>query len=261
MERLDLTAPKSWAECTQEQLAFLLHTIGMVNRANEHRKFQNEEDFAAQTMAQVATLCLFSWNGVRVLTPYADRWLVAHEGRKLVLSTDQISAAASALAWVGSLPEVPVRLECIDGAKAVDADLDDSFSFDDWLSCEALWQGYQATKDEQYLQRMAGILYRKEDIRLKDFEMLSIFYWWAAVKEMCNRMYSHFFQPSTDGGSAPELNGDVLRRSMDSQIRALTKGDITKEEKVLAMPAHRALTELDALAREFEELNRKYPVK
>ena len=38
-------------------------------------------------------------------------------------------------------------------------------------------------------------------------------------------------------------------------------GDITKEETILAMPVHRALTELDALAREFDELNRKYPSK
>ncbi len=48
---------------------------------------------------------------------------------------------------------------------------------------------------------------------------------------------------------------------MDAQIRALTKGDITKEEHILSLPAHRALTELDALAREYDELNRKYPQK
>ena len=48
---------------------------------------------------------------------------------------------------------------------------------------------------------------------------------------------------------------------MDSQIRALTKGDITKEDAVLSMPCHRALTELDALAREYDDLRTKYPNK
>ena len=52
---------------------------------------------------------------------------------------------------------------------------------------------------------------------------------------------------------------DGLRRNVDAQIRALTKGDITKEPTVLAMDAFRAITELDALAREYDELNKKYP--
>ena len=44
---------------------------------------------------------------------------------------------------------------------------------------------------------------------------------------------------------------------MDTQIRALTKGDITKEREVLQMDVHRALTELDAQAKEYEELKRE----
>lgn len=37
-------------------------------------------------------------------------------------------------------------------------------------------------------------------------------------------------------------------------IRALTGGDITKEERILKMDTWRALTELDAKARESERL-------
>ena len=44
---------------------------------------------------------------------------------------------------------------------------------------------------------------------------------------------------------------------MNAQIRALTKGDITKEAEVLALDTHRALTELNAQAREYKELNAK----
>ena len=45
---------------------------------------------------------------------------------------------------------------------------------------------------------------------------------------------------------------------MNAQIRALTKGDITKEKQVLAMDTWRALAELDAQAKEYEEMQRKY---
>ena len=47
-----------------------------------------------------------------------------------------------------------------------------------------------------------------------------------------------------------------LTEAMNTQIRALTKGDITKEQQVLQMDVHRALTELDAQAREYEELKK-----
>ena len=49
-----------------------------------------------------------------------------------------------------------------------------------------------------------------------------------------------------------------MRKVIDAQIRALTKGDIVKEELVLQQDCWRALTELDALAREAEEFERKY---
>jgi hypothetical protein len=43
---------------------------------------------------------------------------------------------------------------------------------------------------------------------------------------------------------------------MNTQIRALTGGDITKEEQVLDMDCWRALTELDAKAKDYEEMER-----
>lgn len=257
MDSLNLTAPVSWKDLSDEQLDYLLRTIAKVNRANLNRHFRSVEDFSAQTAAQVAVYCLFKWNSVKVITPYADAWLVTHDGQEFIVKAADIAAATAALAWVAELPDSPVRLDNIDGADAVDAELDDSFTFDDWLTCEALWQGYQIANSDKSLSRMAEVLYRKPDIKLREHETLSIFYWWSGLKNLCNRLYPNFFQ-SAPPGSAAEPDRDTIRRNMDSQIRALTKGDITKEALILEMPAHRALTELDALAREFDELNRKY---
>ena len=44
---------------------------------------------------------------------------------------------------------------------------------------------------------------------------------------------------------------------MNAQIRALTGGDIIKEEAVLSMDTWRALTELDAKAKEVEDIKRQ----
>ena len=46
---------------------------------------------------------------------------------------------------------------------------------------------------------------------------------------------------------------------MNAQIRALTDGDITKEDAVFERDCWRALTELDAKALEAEEFRKKYP--
>lgn len=57
-------------------------------------------------------------------------------------------------------------------------------------------------------------------------------------------------------GYAPPI-GEVLRTAMNAQIRALTGGDITKEEAVLSMDTWRALTELEAKAKEAEDIKRQ----
>jgi uncharacterized protein YbjQ (UPF0145 family) len=51
---------------------------------------------------------------------------------------------------------------------------------------------------------------------------------------------------------------DKVKDSMNAQIRALTKGDITKEQEILNMDTWRALTELNAQAREYQEITAKY---
>lgn len=258
---LNLTAPTSWAELTQEQLAYLLKVIAVVNRSRLGHAYRSREDFSAQVAADVAIRCLFHWNGIRIVTPYADGWLLARGKDEFLVSTGDLAAAAMKLQWISSLPEDPVRLDTIDGASAVSADIEDDLSFDDYLACEALWQVWQTTQADSLLRDMAAVLYRKEDIKLQEHELLSIFYWWAGLKAMLSRRYPNFFRVSPVEPAVDHVDELTLRRSMDSQIRALTKGDITKETTILSLHAVRALTELDALAREYEELNRKYPSK
>lgn len=258
---LDLKAPTSWTELTQEQLSYLLKVIAVVNRSSIGHAYRSREDFSAQVAANVAIRCLLHWNNIRVVTPYADGWLLLHDGEELFASTGDLAAAAAMLPWVSQLPEDPVRLDRIDGAYAVSADIEDDLSFDEYLTCEALWQVWQTTQKDSLLRDMADVLYHSENMKLQEHELLSIFYWWAGLKAMLARRYPNFLQTSPVEPAVDHLDELTMRRSMDSQIRALTKGDITKETTILSLPAVRALTELDALAREYEELNRKYPTK
>jgi hypothetical protein len=64
-------------------------------------------------------------------------------------------------------------------------------------------------------------------------------------------LFPHFFKPGGAGDDSPDM-----RAIMDNQIRALTGGDITKEAEVLAMDTWRALTELNAKAKEAEDFKK-----
>ena len=110
---------------------------------------------------------------------------------------------------------------------------------------------------------MGRLLYDGEELMFGQAEKMNIFFWWTSLKAFFAKQFPNFFVPASapkDGnllGNTKSI-GAQLQESMNAQIRALTKGDITKEKEVLAMDTWRALTELDALAREAEEWKRKY---
>jgi len=82
-----------------------------------------------------------------------------------------------------------------------------------------------------------------------------------SIQKIC-----HFFQPvsnaSVDDGNMFEQQQtqyEQLQNAVNAQIRALTKGDVTKEQYIRDnVDTWTALAELDASAKESEELNRKY---
>lgn len=258
---VNVSVPTSWAELSQEQLRFLLCAMVAVNFSNKNVGYRSQEDYALQTSAQVQTLCFFKWSGLTVICPYDKGYLVKSGDKEFMISAETVAAALTHLSWTKEVPHEPVRLEIVDGATAIPADISSGLSFDSWLACETLWQRYQIKPDDALLRQMAEILYNKENIKMNAAETLGIFYWWAGVKNLVSALFPNFFK-KVGGDSESEPPGyDEMRRNIDAQIRALTKGDITKERDILALEAMRALTELDAQAREYDEIRKKYPAK
>lgn len=247
METLNLTLPTSWSELTQEQLRNVY--VLMVRCGNAEVAWQ-----------RVAALCIRKWSDIQVISPYGRNWLIRVGEKEYVMDSQEFAQICHTLEWLKEIPAEPVRLDHIDGATAMPPDPTYDLTLEQWLSCENLYQGYQYTQDSELLRQIAAILYSKENILLSPSEEISIFYWWSSVKQMVAYMFPYFFRPAPVN-SSDTPDADSVRRSVDAQIRALTKGDISKEDQILSMPAIRALTELDAQAREYEELNRKYPSK
>lgn len=238
---LDVTLPTSWGELSDEQLRIVYDTLSV-----------------EASTAGIAGILFFAFSGLSLKGSGNGHYIISDGERLMRIDVDDLGMLTRTLSWVNSLPERPVRLASIGESQAVNADLL-GVPFDVYLYCENLYQGYLMTKNVDLLTQMLGKLYKPALTTVGEAEQTMMFYWWASLKEYLSKMFPNFFGGSGDGN----LLGNVatptaVRESMNSQIRALTKGDITKEEQVLAMDVWRALTELDAQAKEYDELKRLY---
>lgn len=238
---IDFHVPQGWHELGDKQLRYVYELI-----AAEH------------STDEIKTLCLLRWSDTKVIGRQDSGSYLLKKGKVLFEVTPlTLAELLPALDWLSNLPTVPVRLSKINRQAALPADFSE-VPFETFIICDNLYQGYLSTQDDALLAQLGATLYGKS-MTFKPYERISIFYWFAALKESLSKKYSDFFQPINDAATGGNLLGSSVsvEDAMNAQIRALTKGDVTKESEVLALDTHRALTELNAQAREYKELNAK----
>ena len=234
---IDLSIPKSWQELPDKELRYVFRLLN-----------------GSFTITQVKARCLLRWAGMRVLRQEGSLFVIRYKKQVFAISALQITEAISNLEWLGDFPSYPVRLSRIGFHRAVRADLQ-NVTFEDFLTLDNLYQGYLQTQKAALLHDMALILYQARFIRLTKEEATCIFYWFTSVKRYFASLFTNFFSSATDG-EAFSPSYKQLQDNVNTQIRALTGGDITKEREVLQMDCWRALTELDAKAKDYDELKK-----
>ena len=238
---INFIVPQGWHELSDKQLRYVYQLL-----ANE---FATDE---------VKTICLLRWSGTKVIGRQDSGAYLLKKGKILFEVTPlTLAELLPHLAWLASLPTVPVRISKINRQHALPADFSE-VPFETFIICDNLYQGYLQTQNDELLNQLGATLYGKS-ITFKPYERINIFYWFAALKDTFSRKYPDFFQPidAATGGNLLGSSAASVEDAMNAQIRALTKGDVTKEGEVLALDTHRALTELNAQAREYKELNAK----
>lgn len=234
---INITIPKSWQQLSDKQLRYVFRLLN-----------------GNFTLTQIKTLCLLQWGGIKVIRREAGLFVIRHNHKLFPISALQITEAIQSLEWLGDFPQYPVRLSRIGFHRPVRADFQ-NVSFEDFLTLDNLYQGFLQTQNNELLQDMAVILYQSRFIKLSPEEATSIFYWFTSLKRYFAHLFTHFFTYAQEGEST-SLSFAQLQENMNAQIRALTGGDITKERDVLRMDCWRALTELDAKARDYEEMQK-----
>ena len=241
----NISLPTSWEELTDMQLLLVYELFA--------------RDLSA---AEVKTLYLMKWNGLKVLSQLPDKRFLIKRGKEVVpLSTRQIQQATSVLDYLDSFAPMPVRIARIGKYHALPADFE-KVPFEEFLFVENLFQGYLNTQSDELLLQMAQVLYASDHVKPDKAQLIGIFYWMASLKQYFAGQFPNFYKPAPAkgegnllGNSQPDIYSQ-LRDSTNAMIRALTGGDITKEAAIMKMDTWRALTELDAKAREVEELRK-----
>ncbi len=237
--QIDFAVPQGWHELSDKQLRFVYHL------------FANEFDCVA-----IKTICFLRWSKTSVIGKQHNGSYLLKKGDTIFeVTATELADLFPELDWLEAVPKFPVRIAKISRQKALPADLAE-VPFSQFIIADNLYQGYLATQKEQLLDQLGATLYGKA-IKFSPEERISIFFWFAALKEYFAQLFPDFFQPVADNSNLLGASPSSVRDSMNAQIRALTKGDVTKEEQVLALDTHRALTELNAQAREYKQLNEK----
>ena len=245
-ENFNLSLPTSWQVLSDSQLAAVFRLLA--------------QDL---TSAEVKTLLLVKWNKLRILAQRGRHEFMMNpkKGKAFFVSSRQIHAATAVLDFIDTIPEMPVRISRLGRHRALHATFDGA-PFEKFLFTDNLYAGFLNTRQEFLLLQMAQILYDTDKRHIPKEYLVGVFYWWSSLKQYFARLFPHFLQPVTTAQANTNLLAtsnslfDQLRESTNAQIRALTAGDITKESTVMQMDTQRALTELDAKAKEAEELKR-----
>ena len=289
---IDIKLPTRWEELDNSlslgkkktRFSFCSRLLANLTQKQPQLRYVYKLIAQGYSIDEVKAFCLFRWNKITILHRYGDNGYMCKKGKqRFAITALQVAQAIAALDWIKTLPATPIRLERIGRLRAIAADFQ-GVPFETFIVCDNLYQGYISTQNEQLLDEMAKFLYsrkfRVESLELREgwrrllpprtprltpADRISVFYWFASLKAMFSKEFKNFLQPATSD-NANLLDSDrsqyeILTAAVNAQIRALTKGDVTKEKEVLALDTWRALTELDALAKEYQELNIKYPHK
>lgn len=247
---VDFYAPKSWHELTQEQLHYVLMLMAT---------------FADLTV--VKTYMFVRFCGLHVAKKDSFGWICyvrtgkfGLKKKSITIQAWQIEYLIKQFDYIDTYVGMGVRLDDVRRLHAVDVNLH-GLRFADYLSAEKYYQAYCRNKDDRFLASLARELYRKKDgskpakIKLDKAQMLGTFLWYSYVKDVFAKAFPHFFKKVNLND--PDGGGFDLMESVNVQIRALTDGDVTKEQLIFDTDCWRALTELDAKARESEDLRKK----
>lgn len=256
---IDLYAPTEWRKMTQQQLRYVLTLLSVFDDTTVVKTYMLVRLSGIHIEGETIRVAHDQPKGYRCW--FRPAWWKPR--RWFTLEAWQVQGMISQFDFIDPFDGMDVRLERIHGCRAVD-DILDHYPFGDYLLAEQYYQLAVSSGKPEMIDRLACFLYVQRNgkhpkrLSLSSAEQMGTLRWFAHVKSVFAERWPFFFR-KVDAG-IEEMDIDLMG-AMDAQIRALTEGDITKEETIKRLPCWRALTELNQKAREAKEFHDKYDKK
>lgn len=261
-QEFNFKAPSSWAELSEEQLRYVLSVMS-IHHDHIVIKCYLLARFCGLTVHKYTRTGWKCSVKCDESGENGDAKIGKVRERVLYISAAEILSLLKNFDFIDKFTDFrPLQRASDVLLTAVDSMLHD-VSFYDYLNIEKNYQLFMLNQEDKFLSKMAHLMYRTADgsadetAHFEPYELLGVFIWFSNVKEYFAANFTHFFKPAREGG---ELRRVDILPAMQAQIRALTDGDVTKQQAVYNTDCWAALTELDNKAREaeeFKERNRK----
>lgn len=258
-QEFNFKAPSSWAELSEEQLRYVLSVMSI-----HHDRIVIKCYLLARFCG--LTVHKYTRTGWKCSVKCdesgenGDAKIGKVRERVLYISAAEILSLLKNFDFIDKFTDFrPLQRASDVLLTAVDSMLHD-VSFYDYLNIEKNYQLFMLNQEDKFLSKMAHLMYRTADgsadetAHFEPYELLGVFMWFSNVKEYFAANFTHFFKPAREGG---ELRRVDILPAMQAQIRALTDGDVTKQQAVYNTDCWAALTELDNKAREAEEFKER----
>ena len=229
---INLTAPTSWREMSQEQLRIVFDLMAI-----------------EQESTAIKTYMLIYFCGLHVIrhTRFGWKFWTMVDGKKRVIyiKTSEMQSFIHQFDFINQLEDMDCRLDAVCGLHAADALLQQGVTFNEYLHAEKYYQLFVETKDMEYIDNLAQWLYHDshgraagygdavddhgkpvEDVTLTPGERVGTLLWFVHVKQVMARSFPHFFKKTVVEDGEPEPVNFIELYNI--QLRALTGGDVTK---------------------------------
>lgn len=255
--KINILLPKSWKELDQHQAEILLGILDVIEDMPYH--------CLTSAMFRLTGIWLVETTKTGAILRIPSRFVSPKKTIEADFPFSMIDEMVKPLSWIFEPLKEPWRPDTLAGYRTHDTLLQD-MKFGEFLRCEALFQGYLRSHNPQMLFELTKALIIDKDkisrFKIQNWMQTAILKWYVAVKDHLAKRFNNLFQPAAgDGQGTLGGNNLSIRKSVDTQLRALTKGDPLKEEAVMNLDLYRALTELDAQAAEYADIKRRMKQK
>ena len=246
LDSVDIYVPTSWAELTPAQY-----------RAAVQLKCTWPRD-------EARVYAFLAFAGIQLVSrEQGTTALVRLHGKPYRVTLSSIMLGAREVGFIDTPPAFPIRYEEVEGHPAPDAELH-GVPFGTYLQADAAFARFLLTRSDAHALQLIELLYGAdvaESPRRAEYIYMAT-QWWTGLKTYLASLFRHIFRPAAskegEEGQPAQPDEEEIRDLTLAQIRALTDGDVTKEEAVLNVDTWSALAELDAKARDAAEIRRLY---